>query len=332
MMHLSRWLALVLVVALGAGGASAAPRRAPNKANLEEAQSRYQRGKELYAENDFQASLLEFQRAYELAPSYRLLYNIAQVQYQLQDYAGALRSFQQYLLEGSTELSSQRKDEVQREIDKLQGRVAYLRITVSKPGAEITVDDVSVGISPLPETVLVSAGRRRVVASLPGHLPASRTVDVAGRDTANVALELVSTSAPQQPAAPVAEAPVAKPAAPGSSSEVASTGQRGFPLVPWIATGGLAVASGVTGVLALSASNDLRKQREAFGATRTQLDEASQKTRTLALTSDVLLAATAVAAGVSTFLTLTSQSADSASSPRVQVGVGPGSVGVAGAF
>ncbi|MFE8600447.1 PEGA domain-containing protein [Archangium violaceum] len=331
MMHLSRWLALVLVVALGAGGASAAPRRAPNKANLEEAQSRYQRGKELYSENDFQASLLEFQRAHELAPSYRLLYNIAQVQYQLQDYAGALRSFQQYLLEGSTELSAQRKDEVQREIDKLQGRVAYLRITVSKPGAEITVDDVSVGISPLPETVLVSAGRRRVVASLPGHLPASRTVDVAGRDTANVALELVSTSAPQ-PAALVAEAPVTKPTVPGSSSEVASTGQRGFPLVPWIATGGLAVASGVTGVLALSASNDLRKQREAFGATRTQLDEASQKTRTLALTSDVLLGATVVAAGVSAFLTLTSQPADSASSPRVQVGVGPGSVGVAGAF
>ncbi|WP_158502085.1 PEGA domain-containing protein [Vitiosangium sp. GDMCC 1.1324] len=338
-MFLSRSVMLALVVGLWAGSAGAAGRKTPTKATLEEAQSRYQRGRELYDENDFQAALVEFQRAYELAPSYRLLFNIAQVQYQLQDYANALGSFQQYLQEGEAELSGPRREEVQREIDRLEVRVARVRITVNKPGAEISVDDVPVGTAPLREPLLVNAGRRKVSVSLTGHVPVSRVVNVAGRDSIEVSLELVSTSAPVAAApSPAASSLPPMPPPPqtrgsGATAEVAgSDAPRGASWVPWAATGGLAVASGVSALLTLNASNALREKRDTFGVSRGDLDAASSRTRTMALTTDVLTGATVVAAGISAYLTFLRPSPAPTAPERVRVGVGPGGVDVSGSF
>ncbi len=330
-------LALVLLLAMAAGSASAAPstRKTPAKAQpqpqLQEAQRRYERGRELYEEGDFRAALVEFQRAHELAPSHRLLYNIAQVQYQLQDYAGALRSFQQYLDVGGTDIASQRRDEVQREVERLRSRVATLDIITQPVGAQVSVDDQPVGRTPLSEPVMVSAGRRKVTAELPGEPPVTRLVDVAGMDSVQVKLEFAPpppprTAAVQEPkpeAAPVAAAPTvtARAAEP-----------RGVPWKLWATTGVLAAGAGVTAVLASSAASDLKTRRDTFGVTPAELKDASSKTKTLALTSDVLTGAAVVAAGVSAFLTFTRDPAPSSASPSMTVGVGPGSVGVSGAF
>ncbi|QSQ22453.1 PEGA domain-containing protein [Pyxidicoccus parkwayensis] len=326
-------LALLLLVAMAAGTASAAPpaRKTPSARTqqMEEAQRRYERGKEFYEESDFRAALVEFQRAYELAPSYKLLYSIAQVQYQLQDYAGALRSFQQYLEEGQAEITAQRRDEVQREVDRLRSRVATLDIVTRPVGATVSVDDQPVGRTPLSEPVLVSAGRRKVTAELPGEPPVTRVVDVAGMDTVKVQLDFAPPPTPK-PAA-VAKPETTAPVSP-TPGLTARAEPRGFPWKMWTATGALAVGAGVTAIMASSASSDLKKQRDTFGVTRAQLDDASSKAKTLALTSDVLTGATVVAAGISAYLTFTRGPSDAAPGPSVSLGVGPGSVGVAGAF
>ncbi|WP_163994286.1 PEGA domain-containing protein [Pyxidicoccus caerfyrddinensis] len=326
-------LALVLLVAMAAGSASAAApaRKTPSARTqqMEEAQRRYERGKEFYEESDFSAALVEFQRAYELAPSYRLLYSIAQVQYQLQDYPGALRSFQQYLQEGQADITAQRREEVQREVERLRSRVAFLDIVTQPVGARVSVDDQPVGRTPLSEPVMVSAGRRKVTAELPGEPPVTRMVDVAGQDSVQVKLDFAPPPV-QKPAAvteSVASTPVA--ATPGLAARAEP---RGVPWKMWTATGALAVGAGVTAVLANGAASDLKTQRDTFGVTRAQLDDASSKAKTLALTSDILTGATVVAAGISAFMTFSGGSSSNASAPSVTVGVGPGSVGVAGAF
>ncbi|MBZ4421685.1 PEGA domain-containing protein [Myxococcus sp. RHSTA-1-4] len=331
-------LALVLLLAMAAGSASAAaparktPSRTQPQPQLEEAQRRYERGREFYEEGDFRAALVEFQRAHELAPSYRLLYNIAQVQYQLLDYAGALRSFQQYLRDGQADIPPQRRDEVQREVERLRSRVATLDIVTQPVGAEVSVDDQPVGRTPLSEPVVVSAGRRKVTAELPGEPPVTRMVDVAGMDSVQVRLEFAPPPAPKTAAVqePLTVAPVA-----GTPGVTARAEPRGVPWKMWAATGALAVGAGVTAVLASSAASDLKTQRDTFGVTRAQLDDASSKTKTLALTSDILTGATLVAAGISAFMTFSGGSSSDTpapSSPSVRVGVGPGSVGLAGAF
>lgn len=309
----------------------------PSKAAIDEAKRRFQRGRELYEENDFQGALVEMRRAYELAPTYRLLYDIGQVYYQLQDYPSALRSFTQFLQDGKSEITPQQREDVQREIEKLKGRVAKLRITATRPDAEISIDDVPVGKAPLPEPILVSPGRRKISATLKGYAPATRTVEIAGQETQDVSLELVELGAGGGPAPEGGQAVdqgQGQPAAQGGAG-----GERSVaPIaIAWSATGVCAIVTTVTGMLALGAAGDLHDKRETLGATRTELDDARSSTQTLALVSDIFLAATVVGAGVSIYLTAKGGSTASpapktGAAGAVRVGVGPGSVTLAGSF
>ena len=83
-----------------------------------EAPAHFRRGVELYEEADFATALIEIKRAYELFPNYKVLYNIAQSHYQMQNYALALQNFERYLAEGGTSIAEERKNEVTRELER----------------------------------------------------------------------------------------------------------------------------------------------------------------------------------------------------------------------
>jgi hypothetical protein len=51
------------------------------------------RGVESYKEGAFDIAVVEFTRAYEIAPNFRVLYNIAQSQAERHDYAAALSQY-----------------------------------------------------------------------------------------------------------------------------------------------------------------------------------------------------------------------------------------------
>jgi hypothetical protein len=210
---------------------------------------------------------------------------------------------------------------VQRDLARLQTRVARLRIVVDKPDAEITVDGVSVGRSPMTDPVLVSAGRPQVRVTLAGHAPVTRVIEVAGMDTATVTVQLSAAGAPVAP-----EPSLASP--PPRTSQHGDARSPHLPTTAWIATGVLAAGAGTTGALALWSSADLKKARESLPAKPDDLDNRSRRTRRLALTTDILLGATVVAAGVATVLTLTRPHHGEA----VAVTLGPGGVGVEGSF
>jgi hypothetical protein len=163
----------------------------PSKAEITEAQRRFQRATELYEENNLPGALAEFRKAYSLAPNYRVLYNIGQLCFLMQDNPCAYGAFSNYLEQGGSEIPERRREEVQRDLARLQVRVARLRIVADRVGAEVTVDDVSVGTTPLNEPVLVAAGRPRVRVSLPGYAPVTRVVEVAGMETVKVDIHLV---------------------------------------------------------------------------------------------------------------------------------------------
>lgn len=310
----------------------------PSAASKEEARSRYERGKQLYEEGAFDASLIEFQRAYDLAPSYKILYNIGQVHRQRNDYASALRVFERYLKEGGADIDAKRKAEIDKEIAQLKGRVATLQITTNVPGAEILVDDEPIGKTPLPQGVLVNSGKRRITASKEGRVPVSKIINVAGSDTMKIALDLVESSggggpAPTSTASPVPSASSGAPATTGASTSL--TPEK--PPVPWLAwtiTGALGVGAAVTGILALGASNDLKDRRSQPDANRKDLDDGSNRTRTLALVSDLLLVGTVVAGGVSIYLTVSEPSREPSARLKgpVRLGVGPGAMTLTGGF
>lgn len=333
--RVARSITLSLMLGLGAataGGPAFAQDAAPSRNNIEEAKRHFQRGRELYEENNFQAALVELRRAYELAPTYRLHFDIGQVYYQLQDYPNALKSFTRFLQEGKAEIPAEKRDEVQREIDKLKGRVATLRVTTSHLEAEVSIDDVPVGKTPLAEPILVSPGRRKITATLKGYAPTTKTVEIAGQDTLDVSLDLVALSPDGAEAGGGAGAGPRQTTGPGDSG--GQGGSSVAPIVGWVATGVFAVTAGVFGGLALSSSGELKERRESFGATRKELDDLQGKTKTFALVSDVALGVTAVAAGVSIYLTVSSSGSgkSTGAAAPLRVGIGPGRLDLAGTF
>jgi PEGA domain len=168
-----------------------------------QARSHFAHGVKLYEEEDYRAALIEFSRAYELAPNWAVLYNVGQSHYQLRDYPNALRTLEKYVREGGDQIAKDRRAEVDREMDELRGRVAHVALTSNAPGAELSVDDVSVGKTPLGEAVLIGAGRHKLAASKPGYMATTKVVDIAGGDNLTLALDLAEEphQAASQPAA-----------------------------------------------------------------------------------------------------------------------------------
>jgi len=260
-----------------------------------------------------------------------VLYNIGQVYYQLHDYARAVQTLERYLDEGKGRVSPKRRRSVEEDLAKLRPRVAELEIVVDVMGAEILVDDVAVGDSPLGEPVAVSAGRRKVTVVAPGREPVSKLVDVAGRERATVHIDIGLGAAPPPPerdASPEGEA--------DAEQAEESEGSRHL-WVGWVVTGALAAGAVVTGSLALSASSDLEDAR-GRPTTRDELDEQSDQTLGLAIATDVLAGGAIVAGTVTLVFALVGGGDDEepATEPTDEVSlrwmVGPTGVGLAGQF
>jgi len=315
---------------------------APTKAHQQEAAARFKKGLELFNDGDAQAALIEFRRANELAPNFNVLYNIGQVSFQLKDYAGALGALERYLAEGGSSIPASRRAEVHKDLEKLRARVATVEIVTTVPDAEIAIDDVTVGRSPLSRAILVSAGRHKITASRPGFTTSTRVIDVASGDQPKVLLEPVEIRS-ALPVLPgdgpgLAEPSALPPAADSGVSSLLPPASRPVPVAGIVVTGGLTVGAVITGVLALGAASDLAAQRVSVTATRDSLDSAQSRTKGLALATDILGGGALVALGVTLIVGLSGKSEAAAQSgplpvlAPVRVGVGPGGVRLIGSF
>lgn len=294
--------------------APAAPAAGEDPKRTEEARSRFTRGVELYRDGDYRASIIEFRRAYELVPNWRIQYNLAQACAEIQDYPCTLRALQAYLNDGGSEVPADRRAAVETELKRVSGRIARVTVKVNRPDAEIFADETNLGKAPLPQAALVSAGRRRLSATLPSGQTIAKVIEVAGGDEVTVSLEF-EAAAPAAPAR-VDTGPAVRTETPSST-----------PLVVGLAvTGVLAAGTLTTGLFTLSAKSDLDKQLDTYPGSPDDISSARKKTETLGLVTDVLGAATIVAAGVTVYLAL------SRPSKNVALTVGPGSAGVVGRF
>jgi tetratricopeptide (TPR) repeat protein len=307
-----------------AASAQEAARPAAPSPKMAEAQQRYRRGIELVNEGAYESALLEFRRAYELAPSYRILFNIGQVSRALNDYAGALRSFERYLKDGGADVPAEQVAEIRKELEVLRTRVARLSVTSTVAGAEVSVDDLVVGRTPLAEPVTVNAGRRKVTVAAAGRLPETRVIEAAGADSVTLAFDL---TAPREQA----------PAAGGASAAPRAASRGALPWVLWGGAGALAAGAVVTGLVALKASGDFDDLKGApvSQARNKAYDDTYARLTRFGLATDVLAGLALVTGGAALYVTLKSPGGggDSArAAPALAGGVGPGGLTLRGAF
>ncbi|MBX3189311.1 MAG: hypothetical protein KF819_19965 [Labilithrix sp.] len=297
--------AIALALSTSSGAARAEP------AGVDEGRARFSRGVTLFRAGEYRAALVEFNKAYAAAPSHRIQFNIGQTCVELQDYACAFTAFEKYLAEGGSKDPPARRHTAEGELRRLRALVGRVNVVVDVDGAEIAVDDVRVGESPLAAPALVTAGRRKISASKGAAAPVSRVVDVAGGETLVVTL---------------AVAPAKTEAEPPPKTETDGPPNR-TPV--WIGVGitGVLTAATVTfGVLTLGAKSDVDETVGRFGVTREDVDRARSKQNDLALATDVLGGATLVAAGITAVLFATMWNT------KTRVAVGPLGVWAAHAF
>jgi hypothetical protein len=262
----------------------------------------FNRGVEYVHDGDLKGALIEFKRAYAVSPNYRVLYNLGQVANALGRYTEAQEYFQRYLNDGQDEVSTDRKRDVEGHLTKLASRIATLVLSSNVPGAEIFIDDVSVGTSPLQGPVKVSSGTRTISALSSGRPRVSQVIDVAGGDT--VAIQLAFPQNAELTPLPTPRSEAMLPTAPSRVSET-----RGGNPALWlgIATGALAVGAGVMGYLTV---RDAQNYDDAVARKTSvrELEDLDSRASTKALVTDVLLGATVVAAGITVLFALTGNS------------------------
>ncbi|MGE5785754.1 MAG: PEGA domain-containing protein [Myxococcales bacterium] len=316
---------------------------------LAEGRAHFVRGVEYYKDEDFRNAMVEFKHAYELAPNYKILYNLGQTAQELKDYAFALKCLEQYLAEGGNEVRADRRTEVSATVRKLKQRVAEVTLSTSVSDAEVFVDDVSAGRTPLAAPLVVSAGRRKIALSK-GAQNVSRVVEVGGGEKTEISLEFTERPANSQESSAdeavrgsqTKSAPSNTTAAPandkpltGSESAVSESPTSGVGNAVWIGvavTGALAVATGVTGILAVSAKRDFDSTMDRYPITPDDVSDARNKTRRLALVTDILGGAAILSCGVTIWIAASGSGHDNEDSKRVGIVLTPTGLAARGNF
>ena len=323
MTMLLRVLAACFVTLLCAGASAQ-----DNPAATRDAGRHFQRGVTLYGEADYRAALVEFRRAYSISPHTAVLYNVGEAQYQLQDYASALTTFERYLAESTP--SDTRRSEVETTVEVLRSRVGHVSIVTLPAGADVTIDDLAIGRTPIERPVLVSIGHRKLVASMPGRPPVTRYVDVATDDNLAVTLPMpdATVAAPSAPPKPGPLAPFVGPTPPSHSGAI-------WRALGWTTTGLLAAGAITFGVLAERASSDLSTARGTYPVSPATLAHDGSLTSTYSIIADSLAVSALVVGGMTLLSTFTSS--PDGPPPRDHAGgarltVGPASAGLEVSF
>ena len=297
---------------------SAAPSAASSAdtSGIEDARAHFADGLKLYKDGDFGAALVQFERAYAIKPNFKVLYNIAQTYFQLREYVEARDNMAHYLKDGGAAIEPERQAAASKDLADLEKRIAKVTITVNVAGATVLVDGKKVGTTPLSEPISVSEGQRTISVEAPNRGARQRLIRVAGGEEQTLSLDFEQIPSPAS----------AKPQHLPPESRAKGLG----PIFWSTAIGALALGAGagVTGYLALKANDDNQNQRKEFGVSPTTIDDSNSRTKTLALTTDILAGAAIVCAGVAVVVLITHHP----DSPQVGLNLGPGSANLVGSF
>lgn len=316
-------VSLLWVVCAQLSPAQAQPAEPPTEEAIEKGRAHLKRANELYEAGEFKLALAEFERAYAVAPNYRILYNIGQMHLQLNSYAAALAAFERFLTEGGDEIDAERRASVAGELPRLRARTGTLSVSSNVQGAEVRVDGVVVGVTPL-SGLRLDAGVHNVILTKDGR-STSEIVTVGGDDS-QVTLEVeLKFPEPGTPPAPVPVVqPVPKPQPDTQEDEIGAG-----VWISWSITGALTLAAVGTGVAALSAQNE-HEDKLAAVTSAEELEASSATAKRLSIATDVLIGVAAAAGAVSLIVTILDVTSDDG--PKVEAALSPSSAAMRVSF
>jgi hypothetical protein len=253
----------------------------PSDAVTEVARQRYKDGVKAYDAGSYDEARQAFLQAYQLKKLPVMLLNLGQSELKSNHVADGGNHLVQFL----HEYKDAKPEEVASAnagIDDAKHRVGQIAVGVSQPGAEVSIDGVVVGKSPMTDPVFAEPGTRTITATLNGTSSSTKVDVTKGQTTA--ATVTLGGSAPAPPPGPppasnnevpppVAPAPPPGEFSPGTPQAIEPAPNQGEPSdheegfgkwyghhpVAWLGTAfagvGLALGIGFSAAAGAQASN-----------------------------------------------------------------------------
>jgi hypothetical protein len=189
------WLVLSVVglvhfpSAFAQTGAPPSPKKAatpvPQQRSLSDSlpadvKNEYEAGKILFEDGDYATALLKFQDAYARTTDARLLWNVGACLKNLRHYAKAIEILRTYLADTSGKLTPQDRQDATDLMGAIEPFTTSVTFKVSEDGAALWLDDAPIGSSPLPQSVLVDLGARRLRVQKDGFRLVDKEIAVGG--------------------------------------------------------------------------------------------------------------------------------------------------------
>jgi hypothetical protein len=199
----STWLIASLVVLLASPAAfaqDAAPEQASaavpelkptplGEALSAPARIEYEAARLLYGDSDYSGALVKFHRAFEQSQDPRLLWNMAVCEKNLRHYVNVLRLLERYGRD-PTRMTEAERIEVDEVVRTVRLLISTVQLTVTPDDAQVSVDDVPVGTSPLAEPLQVDLGTRQIRVRKPGYIEQRISRHFTGASVTRLEIEL----------------------------------------------------------------------------------------------------------------------------------------------
>ena len=298
-------------------------------AQSDDAKDAFALGTSLFSQKKYDEAAAQFRLAYDLKPTWRLLYNIAQAEAAARHYGIALESFERYLSEGGDEIDVQRRNEVLEEVRKLRDMVGDLKVT-GPESAGVFVDDVKRGVLPLVASIAISAGVEHTVEIRAGdEILLQQNVRVRSAKAVAVNVPQKADAAPASASAPEAQNATLPQVEKNTDTTEPS---RSKLLTAGIIAMGVGsatlIGAAITGGMAVSKKNDLAEKCDendiCYGGGTQDIDDSRQN---LALATDILLVTGGVIAATGIVLTVIALRKKEAVQARLRPALVPGFAG-----
>ena len=183
------------------------------------AHEHFERGLAAFRQERFAEAAEEFEEAYRISPSYKVLYNIGQVDVALGRSVEAIDAYEKFLKDGGAGIPSERQKEVREALAKEQARIGTITVRTEPEGAEIRLDGRLVGTTPLTRPIRATMGAHTIEASLSGRPARVRDVRVAGGGEIDIEIEIATVAAPDASSVVPVAPQVKEPSEPTKTAE-----------------------------------------------------------------------------------------------------------------
>jgi hypothetical protein len=287
--------------------------------DAERAEELFRAGNAAFAEDDLHAAYDAYRAAWSLRQSFDIACNLGRTEAELMLSRDAATHLDYCVRTFSASSRSEFRGAQERFrtlFNSVRTKIGAFAITTYPEGAQVEVDGVSWGTSPLAAPVFVDPGEHRVLVHLAGYPPVERLLNVAAGGTMGLRVDLtVEEGTP--PPAPAAAKPTAETTAvpaplPAAAVEEREFGARGVVVLSGAALTAVGVGVGIGFSLSAGAARDEAAAAapgcdlEPGGVDCARVDSAladEKKRRDVASLSFVIAAATS-AATLSAFLLL----------------------------